>query len=96
MEDIYQEAINSNISNLIPSNIKSYIIELYRYENHYQLLYYKSYTFRNGCDTINEEKKFYLNMYNEIQKCYFPLLNKYPVLKDNYVKLLYFLKNKLI
>jgi len=85
-DSIIMETLYSDISNYIPNNIKSYIIDIGRYEDskYYETLNNKSYTKRNVCDHIHEEKLFYKNIYNDLVIYYKPLLKKYPFLQHNY------------
>jgi len=84
--DILDETLNSDINKYIPNNIKFSIINIIAYEDskYYNILNRKSYTERNVCDHIHEEKLFYKNIYNDLVIYYKPLLKKYPFLQHNY------------
>ena len=86
MNKILDETLNSDINKYIPNNIKNYIIDIIAYEDskYYNILNRKSYTERNVCDHIHEEKLFYKNIYNDLVIYYKPLLKKYPFLQHNY------------
>ena len=84
--NILDETLNSDINKYIPNNIKFSIINIIAYEDskYYNILNRKSYTERNVCDHIHEEKLFYKNIYDDLVIYYKPLLRKYPFLQNNY------------
>ena len=94
---IYNETLFSKLSDRIPNNIKNYIIKLVRYENS---LYYK---IRNNKTDINnykidlkyEEKHFYENMKEDIEKTYTSLFPQYSILFNNSQKIINYLEKKI-
>ena len=78
-------------------NIIFYIKDIIAYENsnYYYILNKKSYTEKNICDHLHEEKLFYKNIYNDLILYYKPLLKKYPFLQNNYNNLENFISIRL-
>ena len=97
LDNLVNETLNSDYSNLIPNNIKFYIIKLSNFENsdYYEIIDQKAYSSKNICDIKFEKKKFYKTMYIDINNSYLPILNKYPILINNYNNIINYLKKKI-
>ena len=96
LENLVNETLYSNYSNLIPNNIKFYIIKLNDFENanYYEILDQKAYSSKNICDNKFEKNNFYKIMFIDINNSYLPILNKYPILRNNYNNIINYLKKK--
>ena len=95
--EIYNETLFSDLSDRIPSNIKSYVIKLVRYENSE---YYKNRINKTGienyrCDLQYERNQFYKVMLDDVTKTYKSLFPQYTILFNNYEKIKNYLQNKI-
>lgn len=94
MKNLLEETLNSEISNYIPNNIKSNIIDIKNYEDTKNFLIIKNKNF-TLCDVHLEQITFYKNCLLQLNECYKPLLIKYPFLKKNFEKQENLIKEKI-
>ena len=96
-ENLVNETLYSEYSNLIPNNIKFYITKLRDFENSdfYDIIDEKAFSSKNVCDNNFEKQIYYNTMLNDITNSYLPVINKYPILLQNFNNIINYLKKKI-